>query len=333
MAENGVANQVSRLGATRTSACTTTAARGLGDPLTERGHARSCGGPRRSRNAAQIRTPLLMLQAEEDRICPPADNEQLFTALKVLGREVEYVLYPEEHHEMKNYGRPDRRIDRMERILAWFDRMRSPRSASAQPVTSGSSRSARPPTVSASPRRDDPDRGRPGGTPRRRRRSQRRGRRATPPSAIPGADPLEGRRVGDPAGGVHPEPDAEGKDAPQVGPCLPSVREAGVQQRPADARQDGARDHHAGAQAPMLATEEGRHQEEEAQPDHEQRPPGPQLRAEPVLPGAGLLGGRRRRLRAGIVHPGAVLAGVGAALYTSLTEPMDSLDSCVERVH
>ena len=63
-----------------------------------------------------------MLQAEEDRNCPAADNEQLFTALKVLGREVEYVLYPEEHHELKNYGRPDRRIDRMERILAWFDR-------------------------------------------------------------------------------------------------------------------------------------------------------------------------------------------------------------------
>jgi dipeptidyl aminopeptidase/acylaminoacyl peptidase len=73
-----------------------------------------------------------MLQAEEDRNCPPADNEQLFTALKVLGREVEYVLYPEEHHEMKNTGRPDRRIDRMERILAWFERWmpaRSPKRA------------------------------------------------------------------------------------------------------------------------------------------------------------------------------------------------------------
>jgi dipeptidyl aminopeptidase/acylaminoacyl peptidase len=74
------------------------------------------------RNAGKVTTPLLMLQAEEDRICPPADNEQLFTALKVLGRDVEYVLYPEEHHEMKSYGRPDRRIDRLERILAWFDR-------------------------------------------------------------------------------------------------------------------------------------------------------------------------------------------------------------------
>ena len=32
------------------------------------------------------------------------------------------MLYPEEHHELKNYGRPDRRIDRMDRVLTWFDR-------------------------------------------------------------------------------------------------------------------------------------------------------------------------------------------------------------------
>ena len=50
------------------------------------------------------------------------DNEQLFTALRVLGREVELITYPEEHHGMKNDGQSDRRIDRMERILAWFDR-------------------------------------------------------------------------------------------------------------------------------------------------------------------------------------------------------------------
>ncbi len=73
-------------------------------------------------NVARMHTPLLMLQAEEDRVCPPADNEQLFSALRALEREVEYILYPEEHHEFKVYGRPDRRIDRHERMLAWFDR-------------------------------------------------------------------------------------------------------------------------------------------------------------------------------------------------------------------
>jgi len=74
------------------------------------------------RNVASIRTPLLMLQAEDDRRCPASDNEQLFTALRVLGRTVEYVLYPEESHVYMAAGRPDRRIDRNERLIAWFDR-------------------------------------------------------------------------------------------------------------------------------------------------------------------------------------------------------------------
>ena len=94
---------------------------GQGDPLTEKG-ATELWRQSPLRNAARVHTPLLLLQAEEDRNCPPGANEQLFVALKVLGHETEYVLYPEEHHELKNYGRPDRRIDRMERHLAWFDR-------------------------------------------------------------------------------------------------------------------------------------------------------------------------------------------------------------------
>lgn len=120
VAENGVANQVSAWANSYFGVHFNRRA-GLTDPLSGEGMRRLWRSSP-LRNAARIRTPLLMLQAEEDRICPPADNEQLFTALKVLGREVEYVLYPEEHHEMKNSGRPDRRIDRMERTLAWFDR-------------------------------------------------------------------------------------------------------------------------------------------------------------------------------------------------------------------
>ena len=73
-------------------------------------------------NVANIRTPLLILQGEEDKRCPPSDNEQLFVALRVLGRTVEYVLYPEESHVFFTSGRPDRRIDRMTRMLDWFDR-------------------------------------------------------------------------------------------------------------------------------------------------------------------------------------------------------------------
>lgn len=120
VAENGVANQASAWANSFFGVHYNRRA-GLGDPLTDEGW-RQLWQSSPLRLAPNVRTPLLMLQSEEDRICPPADNEQLFTALKVLGREVEYVLYPEEHHEMKVYGRPDRRIDRLERILAWFER-------------------------------------------------------------------------------------------------------------------------------------------------------------------------------------------------------------------
>jgi len=118
ISENGVANQVSAWANSYFGVHYNRHA-GLATPLTERGMRKLWSSSPLS-NAERITTPLLILQAEEDRICPPGDNEQLFTALKVLDREVEYVLYPEEHHEMKNYGRPDRRIDRMERIRDWL---------------------------------------------------------------------------------------------------------------------------------------------------------------------------------------------------------------------
>ena len=134
-AENGVANQASAWANSYFGVHYNRRA-GLGDPLSDEGmQALWHSSP--LRNARRIHTPLLMLQAEEDRICPASDNEQLFTALKVLGREVEFILYPDEHHEMKSNGRPDRRIDRMERILAWFDRHLREGRGPSQSATSG----------------------------------------------------------------------------------------------------------------------------------------------------------------------------------------------------
>jgi dipeptidyl aminopeptidase/acylaminoacyl peptidase len=120
VSENGVANQVSAWANSDTGPeyCRTSL---LGDPFTPEGVEKLW---RQSplRNVAAIRTPLLMLQAEADRRCPAGDNEQLFIALRLLGREVEYVLYPDEYHVYATTGRPDRRIDRMTRMLDWFDR-------------------------------------------------------------------------------------------------------------------------------------------------------------------------------------------------------------------
>jgi dipeptidyl aminopeptidase/acylaminoacyl peptidase len=124
VSENGVANQVSSWANSDTGVEYNRASL-LGDPLTHEGMLKLWRQSPLS-NVANIRTPLLMFQGEADRRCPPADNEQFFTALRVLGREVEYVLYPDEFHTFAVTGRPDRRIDRMTRMLDWFDRYLGP---------------------------------------------------------------------------------------------------------------------------------------------------------------------------------------------------------------
>ncbi len=71
-----------------------------------------------TRNSA----PLLMLVCEGDLRCPPIHSEIAFTALRMAGVTAEMVRYPGEYHVMFVNGRPDRRIDRLERILDWFGR-------------------------------------------------------------------------------------------------------------------------------------------------------------------------------------------------------------------
>ena len=120
VSENGVTNQISVWANSDSGPEYDRAAR-LGDPLSERGM-RKLWRQSPLAHVANVRTPLLMLQAEEDLRCPAADNEQLFVALRVLGRTVEYVLYPDEYHVFATTGRPDRREDRMNRVVDWFDR-------------------------------------------------------------------------------------------------------------------------------------------------------------------------------------------------------------------
>ena len=120
VSENGVTNQVSDWANSDTGPEYDRVAL-LGDPFGPEGIEKLW---RQSplRHVANVRTPLLMLQAEADLRCPPQDNEQFFIALRHLGRTVEYVLYPDESHVYGNAGRPDRRIDRHTRMLDWFDR-------------------------------------------------------------------------------------------------------------------------------------------------------------------------------------------------------------------
>jgi dipeptidyl aminopeptidase/acylaminoacyl peptidase len=66
-------------------------------------------------------TPLLILHAEEDYRCPMEQAEQLYLALKQLGREVEFVRFPDESHGLTRGGKPKHRIEHMTRLVGWFD--------------------------------------------------------------------------------------------------------------------------------------------------------------------------------------------------------------------
>lgn len=74
--------------------------------------------------ASNMQTPLLILHGEEDRRVGMGGAEALYKALKVQGKEVEFVRYPREGHELTRSGEPHHRVDHMNRIVDWFDRHR-----------------------------------------------------------------------------------------------------------------------------------------------------------------------------------------------------------------
>jgi dipeptidyl aminopeptidase/acylaminoacyl peptidase len=70
--------------------------------------------------AKNIVTPLLIIHSEEDLRCPIEQAEQLFVALKKLRREVRFVRFPGENHELSRSGKPRHRLERFRHILDWF---------------------------------------------------------------------------------------------------------------------------------------------------------------------------------------------------------------------
>ena len=70
---------------------------------------------------ANIETPLLIIHSIEDYRCWLDQAFQLFTALKVLGKKVEMVLFPKENHDLSRRGRPKHRVERLKHILRWFN--------------------------------------------------------------------------------------------------------------------------------------------------------------------------------------------------------------------
>ncbi len=67
-------------------------------------------------------TPLLILHSENDLRCPIEQAEDLYLRLKTTGRDVEFVRFPGESHELSRTGAPRHRVERLELILDWFAR-------------------------------------------------------------------------------------------------------------------------------------------------------------------------------------------------------------------
>jgi dipeptidyl aminopeptidase/acylaminoacyl peptidase len=74
-------------------------------------------------HADRIVTPTLFLCGERDFNVPLLNSEQMYQALRSLGRETELVIYPGEYHEIR---KPSYRRDRLQRYLSWYDRYLKP---------------------------------------------------------------------------------------------------------------------------------------------------------------------------------------------------------------
>lgn len=69
-------------------------------------------------NADKIHTPLLLTHGTADTNVPPGESQQLFTALRILGRPVSYLQVPGDNHVITDFKK---RLEWQNSIFAWFD--------------------------------------------------------------------------------------------------------------------------------------------------------------------------------------------------------------------
>jgi len=72
------------------------------------------------RYVSKVKTPMLMVQSEEDHRTPMGSAEIWFMALKKQGVPVELVRYPRSNHDLSRTGEPWLLVDRLGRLRQWF---------------------------------------------------------------------------------------------------------------------------------------------------------------------------------------------------------------------
>jgi dipeptidyl aminopeptidase/acylaminoacyl peptidase len=78
------------------------------------------------------KTPTLILQGDADTIDPLGQSQELYRGLKRYGVETELVVYPREPH---GFHEEKHLVDRLNRILAWYDKFLMPGAADAKQKT------------------------------------------------------------------------------------------------------------------------------------------------------------------------------------------------------
>jgi dipeptidyl aminopeptidase/acylaminoacyl peptidase len=67
-----------------------------------------------------INVPMLIIHSEQDYRCPISQAEELFVAMRLLGKDVTFYRFPGEGHELSRSGSPIHRRQRAEIILDFF---------------------------------------------------------------------------------------------------------------------------------------------------------------------------------------------------------------------
>jgi dipeptidyl aminopeptidase/acylaminoacyl peptidase len=90
------------------------------------------------RRVAEITAPLMIVHSENDLRCPIQQAEELFMALKILDRPVEFIRFPGEGHYLTRNGSPVHRLQRLELLVDWFTRWLKPQGAEGSGVEAAS---------------------------------------------------------------------------------------------------------------------------------------------------------------------------------------------------
>ncbi|MDP9463898.1 MAG: prolyl oligopeptidase family serine peptidase, partial [Actinomycetota bacterium] len=73
-----------------------------------------------------ISVPMLIIHSEQDYRCPISQAEELFVAMRLLGKDVTFYRFPGEGHELSRSGSPIHRRQRAEIILDFFAKHLAP---------------------------------------------------------------------------------------------------------------------------------------------------------------------------------------------------------------